>query len=345
MAGNATYDGAMMEDARTLLGGATGKWAGEQMLRAANEGRPLDAAVLRTLDTLRHDEWKHFDEELVAEALIQLKGVGDLIGAGLTRPVKNSLGKTVFAYEKITFMDEAQMSMDPSAQTPMDRQEFEMLSLPLPITHKDFSINLRTLVASRERGEPLDTTQVRTAGRVIAEKIEKTLFQGAGKTFQGLPIYGYTNFPERNVVAFGTNGNWDTSNTAKTGSNILADVLSAIEAAQTARFYGPYWLYVSRDASAKLSDDFKAFSSETIMQRLLMVDGIQRVQIVDQLPTHSVILVQATSDVVTLVQGESLQTVQWDVSGGWQIQFKAWEIAVPLIRSDAQGRCGVVHLS
>jgi hypothetical protein len=32
------------------------------------EGRALSASALRTLDTLRHEEWKYFDDALVEEA-------------------------------------------------------------------------------------------------------------------------------------------------------------------------------------------------------------------------------------------------------------------------------------
>jgi hypothetical protein len=58
-----------------------------------------------------------------------------------------------------------------------------------------------------------------------------------------------------------------------------------------------------------------------------------------------VIVVQASQDVVCWVEGEPLQTVQWDEAGGFDLNFKAWQIAVPLIRSDAAGRSGVCHIS
>ena len=40
----------------------------------------------------------------------------------------------VFQYEKITDMNPAAVSMDGMAKTEGDRQEFELASLPLPIT-------------------------------------------------------------------------------------------------------------------------------------------------------------------------------------------------------------------
>ena len=331
-----------LDDGRAIFAGASGKWAGERMLRAMAEGRPLTSGELRTLDTLRKNEWIYLDEQLVAEATIRLVGVADLKAAGLVRNVPNSLGTTVYQYEKITDMEPASVSLDGAVRTQNDRQEFLLEGLPLPIIHKDFFLNLRTLTASRQRGESLDTTQTRTAGRLVAEMEEYMLFRG-GKTFGGLTIYGYTNHPNRNTSGFGTNGNW--VQTAKTGENMLADVQTLISLLEGDRMNGPYWLYLPRNYSVVVGSDFKANSDKTILQRIRELDGIAAIRVADQLPSNNILLVQATSDVVLWVQGEPLQTVQWDMDGGFRINFKAWEIAVPLIRADAQGRCGVAHMS
>lgn len=342
--GNRRSEGARVSNGRMLMR-SSGRWAGEQFMRAAAQGRPLNASVLRTNNVLRRDEWIEYDNAVLQEAQIQLVGISDLIAANLTRPVANSLGKTLFGYERQTDMDEAEISMDPVSRTDYDRGDFDIEAIPLPITHKDWFLNLRTLLASRRNGEGLDVTTARLAGRKVAEKSEKMLFQGAGKSFGGFPIYGYTTHPNRTTASYGTNGNWLNTNTAKTGENILADVLTLLLAAQTARHYGPYWLYVSRDSAVKLSNDFKANTSGTIRDRLLKVEGIDGIKTSDQMPAATVLLVQHTSDVVELLQGEQLQTVQWDVEGGFHINFKAFQIQVPLIKADIQGRSGIVHMS
>lgn len=332
----------MVETGKSFWTGASGKWAGERMLKALQSGETITPAALRTLDTLRKDEWVAFDEALVEAAAIRLRGVADLLGAGLTIPVNNAMGKTVLEYERVTDMNPALVSMDGAVRTENDRQEFGIDSIPLPITHKDFFINLRTLTASREKGEALDTTQIRTAGRLVAEETERMLFLG-GKTFGGSTIRGYTTHPDRNLATFIANGNWAA--VAKTGANILDDVLDMITRAQADRMYGPYWLYVPQNSSVKLEDDFKANSDKTIRQRLLEIDGIRAVRTVDQLTANNIILVQATVDVTAMVEGIPLQTVQWDIEGGFVINFKAFQIAIPLIRSDSEGRSGVVHMS
>jgi uncharacterized linocin/CFP29 family protein len=337
---------ADVSDARALFAGG-GRWATQQLKKAALEGKALSAAALRTLDTLRHEEWKFFDDALIEEALIRLVGVADLIQGGLVRPVPNALGKMVFGYEKVTFMDEASVSLDGLVSgSPNDRQEFELNQIPLPVTHKDFFINLRQLSASREKGEPLDTTQVRAAGRVVAEKAEKMLFQG-GPTFGGLPIYGYSTHPDRLLQSFDGGKHWGDS--SKVGSSYIKDVVAALGKLQatTNRMYGPYWIYVPADAGVQIENDYNAATAntQTIRQRIEAIKAIKGIRVADQLPSANVIFVQATMDVACWVNGENLQTVQWDEMGGFQINFKAFQIGVPLIRSDAQKRSGVCHLS
>jgi uncharacterized linocin/CFP29 family protein len=321
--------------------GGSGRWAGERLLRALQEGRPISPSELRTLDTLRKDEWKHLDTALIEEGTIRLRAVADLMAAGLTIPLPNAMGKTIFQYEKITDMNDAEVSLSGISRTDDDRVEFELNNLPIPITHKDFNLNLRTLAASRTTGEPLDTTQARISGRKVAEQLESMLFVG-GKTFGGNTIYGLLNHPNVNLLDFDSNEAWDDTN--KSGEDILKDVLNMVKTLEADRFYGPYWLYVPSGYSTEIEEDFKAASDKSIRQRLSEVDRIARIEVVDQLTAANVVMFQATKDVVAIVDGEPLQSVQWDIEGGFKLKFKAFQIAVPLVRADASGRCGVVVL-
>lgn len=333
---------ASISSGRELISSA-GRWAGERFMRAMTEGRVPTASDLRVAGVLRKDEWKTFDDVLIEEGLIRLRGVADLIQAGLVRRVANGLGKTVFEYEKVSDMDAAQVSLDGISQMSSETIDFDLSAIPMPITHKDYYLNLRRIMASRERGEALDTTQARQAGRRVAEMTEYMLFRGSSKVFGAMPLYGYTTHPHRNTGGFGTNGAWSAS--AKTGENVLDDVLTMKRALEADRFYGPYWVYVAANCSTILDEDFKANGDKTVRQRILEVDGIAGIKVVDQMPDDTVVMVQGTSDVVVMVEGEPLQNVQWDVLGGFQVNFKAFTIMVPLIRSDKQGRSGVYHMS
>jgi uncharacterized linocin/CFP29 family protein len=330
--------------AKGLFAGSAGRWATAQLKKAFNEGRALTSQALRTLDTLNHEEWKVFDKAVIQESTIRLVGVADLIASGLVKPIPNSLGKMVFGWETETQFDAASVSLDGRSRTPDDVTELKLNQMPLPITHKDFNLNLRQLSASRNSGEALDTTRARQAGRVVAEKLEYLLFRG-GPTFGGMHIYGYTNHPDRNTDTFDGGKSWDDG--TKVGSSFLADVKNMIGKAQADGFYGPYTIYVPTLAGVNLSSDYNAgtANAQTIRQRLLAVDGITAIRVADQLTAANVIMKQDSEDVAVWAQGEPLQIVQWDEEGGFDLNFKAWAIGVPLIRSTAAGKSGIVHLA
>jgi hypothetical protein len=331
--------------AKGLFAGSAGRWATAQLKKAFNEGRALTSQALRTLDTLNHEEWKVFDKAVIQESTIRLVGVADLIASGLVKPIPNSLGKMVFGWETETQFDAASVSLDGRSRTPDDVTELKLNQMPLPITHKDFNLNLRQLSASRNSGEALDTTRARQAGRVVAEKLEYLLFRG-GPTFGGMHIYGYTNHPDRNTDTFDGGKSWDDG--TKVGSSFLADVKNMIGKAQADGFYGPYTIYVPTLAGVNLSSDYNAGTANA--QTIRRATARRRGHLGDQVwpissPRRTSMMKQDTEDVAVWAQGEPLQIVQWDEEGGFDLNFKAWAIGVPLIRSTAAGKSGIVHLA
>ena len=322
---------------------SAGRFAGERFAAAIQAGRPISPKELRTNGVLRDREWKAFDNELVLGFQEKIAGVADLIAAGNVLRITNGLSKTVLEYDKIGDMDDAIVSMDGIDRSENDGLEFERAGLPLPIIHKDFWLGLRHLESSRNDDTPLDTTYSRISGRKCGEMAEYMLFNG-GKQFQGLKIYGYTTALNRNTGSFGTNGNW--AQTAKTGDNILTDIFTMIAALENDGFDGPYWMYVGGTAAnLKLGEDFKAASDKTIRDRILELGRISKIGRSDKLADNVVLLIQPTTDVVKMVEGEPLQTVQWDIEGGFQINFKAFQILIPLIRDDIEGNSGIFHMS
>lgn len=330
-----------LQSAKQVFSG--GVWATQRMQAAYSAGRPLSFQELRTLDSLPHEAWIDFDDVVLEEAVIRLNGVAHLIEAGLVRPVENALGKTLLGYDRATDMDPAITSLSGLAQTDYDTIEIDDAFIPLPITHKDFYLDIRRLESSRNSGEGLDTTKLRISARLVSEQLEQLLFNG-GNTYGGNPIHGYTTHPDRNTSGFDGTKEWGDG--TKAGSSFLADV-SAIKQAliDDRQSGGPIWIYADTSAETNLDADFKADSDLTIRERLLKVEGIDRIVISDTLAADNVIGVKATPDVVQWALGEDIQTVQWDAFGGFRINFKVMAIQVPLIRSTQAGRSGIVHLS
>ncbi len=296
--------------------------------------------ALRQNSVLRKEEWLEFDKALVPIARQRLRGVQDLVSAGLTLNLTNGMGTTILQWEEVSDMTAANISMDGVTRGEHDRVEFDLASLPIYIVHKDFHVNLRNLESSRRLGTPIDTTQVEIATRKVADEVENILFNGTSLTFAGSSVTGYRTATNRNTLAIGTV--WDTP---ETGVNILTDVLAMMSAAVADNMYGPYILYVPVGYWHTLLDDYKADSDKTILQRIRELDGISEVRVSDVIAADNVLLVQMTKDVVDLVVGMQPRIVQWDIEGGFQTNFKVLTIMVPRIKNDFDNRSGIVHLS
>ena len=302
----------------------------------------MNINALRTNDTLRKDEWKKFDERLVKVAQERLVAVADLRARNLVYRVPNGMGTTVLQYEDVSDIEGAQLSMDAVTRGKNDRPEFDIHSLPLPIIHKDWQINIRVLSASRTLGQPLDTTMAELAARKVAELQEEHLISGISNfKYASQSVYGYLNAPNRNTVTL--TKNWDDA--TKTGENILDDVKSMKQASIDARFFGPWVMYIPTAYETVLDDDFKSASDKTIRQRILEVSGIQSIKVADKLTANNVLMVQMSSDVVRLVEGLPLTMVEWKTEGNMIFHFKVMTIVVPQIRADQEGHSGITHLA
>ncbi len=321
-------------------------WRGENeksYISIMNSQGVLEARqVANATSTLRKDDWVVLDDAIVKAAQPRLKAVADLRAAGLTFTIANGMGKTVLETETMSDLDPAIVSMDGMRESPNDRPEFNLGSLPLPIIHKDFSYSLRQVMASRNGGSPLDTTTAEAAARKVAESAEQMLL-GIHPTadqyaYGGGTIYGYTDFPSALTRTITT-----PTGAATDGANALADLLAMRSQAQAAYHFGPYMLYVSPSWDQFLDNDFKAASDKSIRQRLNEVSNITGIRTLDYLTNFDWILVQMTSDVVREVIGMDITTVQWETKGGMRLNFKVMAIMVPQLRADFNSRTGIVY--
>jgi len=317
-----------------------GKAVGDVAMRLLQAN--FDAKALRTNDVLLYDEWKTIDAAVLKAAQQRLLGIADLQSRGLTYDIPNGLAKTVLAWQDASDIEDADMSMDGLSRGQRDRPKYGINYIPLPIIHKDFSFSVREIKESRAGSMPLDTTTAELAARKVAEKAETILFQGSDTyTFGGGTIYGYTDAPQRNTGNL--TAHWDDS--AATGETILTDVLSMKQASIDARHYGPWVLYIPSNFESAIDDDFKSNSDKSVRTRLLEIAGLSDIKVADFLSADNVVLAQMTSDVVRLVNGLDVTTVQWDSEGGLQANFKVMAIMVPQIRNDQNNRSGIVHYS
>lgn len=302
------------------------------------------AAQMVANATLRKDEWKQYDTALIKAVQSRLVGVADLESRGLVHVIGNGLGKTVLEYEDASDISDAEVSMDGARKGKDDTVDFGIKYLPLPIVHKDFKINARTLAASRTTGDALDTTLAAMAGIKVAQKIENILFNGlsiggVAYTFGGGSIYGYTNHPNRNTVTL--TAAWTA--TAATGAVIVSDILAMKQAAINDGHYGPFVLYIPTAYETVLDEDHTTGYPKTTRARILEISGIADIKVADHLTTGNVVLVEMAAETVRLVKGMDISNVEWSTDGNMVHNFKVMAIQVPQIRANQDGKCGIVH--
>jgi uncharacterized linocin/CFP29 family protein len=304
--------------------------------RFLNSG--LSTAALRTNALLRKEEWEQLDSRVVEVARQRLAAVADLRAAGLTLNL-GDLGVLISQYETLSDMEVAEVSMSGVARGRSARVEWTIQSVPIPIVHKDFQLNVRHLEASRRTGSGVDTTQAEVAARLVTEKLEDILFNGSTVQVNGNPIWGYRTFPNRNTGTAA--GPWDAATGA--ADNIFNTVTAMMADARADRFFGPYTLYVSEQQYSEMFIKEGVDRFDVLLNRIREIPGIAAVKPTGALADGEAVLVQLTRDVVDLAVGQDITTVEWETQGGMVANFKVMAAMAPRIKADDAGRSGVVH--
>ena len=287
--------------------------------------------------TLRKDDHKIMAEKLVQTAKERIVGVQDLFDRGLVVRLPN-WGYTLFQYEKISGMTDAEVAMEVSTSGQNDRQTFELASLPIPAIYKDFKLGARQWLASQNSGSGLDLTQLSESARNVSDKLEDMLFNGLPSLIvSGSQIYGYANHPDRTTVTL-TGGGWAASD-----GDIITDTKNMLQAMYDANRYGPFVMYVAKNVWTELEMDYSTSKGDrTFKERIEAFEGIEAVKCSTKLADDDVVLVQMTDDVVKMILAKDISYVQYS-NDGFTTMFKTVMAAAPLIMSDKDGSCGVVH--
>jgi hypothetical protein len=320
---------------------------------------------------MRYRDWVRVDQAVVRAARLRLQFWADLSAANSYGGF-NALGVKTLEYEAMNDPGEAVVDMDGTAPGRSDTPLFQLEALPLPITHSDFTIKMRDQAVSANSNTPLNVTMGEAAGRRVAETIEKTAIGvQTGVTYSPLvdgsyvgrtpTCFGLLNFPQNQVYA---------SATAPTATGwspdwTRQDVLAMRQKLYNNRFFGPFNLYYSNDWDTYLDGSYYKLTTsgavaptQTLRTALESIAGVNKVQRLDwlmsaalsnfrpfeKLSTYypfTMIMVQMTREVAEAINGQDITTMQWEVSGGWEIRCRVWAIQVARFRADYYGNCGI----
>lgn len=314
----------------------------QALLRSMAGTGELSIAGLRALSPLSDKAQVHVDNAVVRVGLERLTVAADLLGRGLTYPLADPLSVTQLEWETVSKTGGAQRTMSPSARGEDQQPDRSIKRLPIYLTTDDFSVNIRTLRMAQRLGTPLDTSLVEDATRRVNESIEDAVINGSGLVSGGYQAYGILNEPNVNTHTL-TATKWTT---AVDGPQIVTDTLAMIAKAQADGKYGPYTLYVGTTIGNNLNADYSTVKGEgTIKDRLERIEAGGSnlvVKVADRMPVLKAALVQMTSDVVQIVNGQAPTVIPWTSIDGFTLYWMVMGIMVPRVRSDYDGNSGIV---
>ena len=344
----------MFDQMRFTAGNGSSPISGA-LMRALSERGELSIPALRSLSPLSDKAQVEVDKAVVQVGLERLTVVADLFSEGLTYPLSNPLSVTQIEWEAINKVGMAQRTMSPSARGEYQMPNRTFKRIPVYLTTDDFSLGIRTLLASQRVGTPLDTALVQQATRRVNEAIEDAAINGAttadGQNFQdsGYQAPGIINAPGALSVELGVDWTAAAAGDFSTGPKMLADVMTLIAIAQSQQRYGPFNLYVGTKAGQVLENDFKANGEASIRSRLETVQAGGRpirIRVADRMPQAStgvqLALVQMTSDVIDIVDGQSPTVIPWTSLDGFTLFWLVMAIQIPRVKQDYNGGCGIV---
>jgi uncharacterized linocin/CFP29 family protein len=293
--------------------------------------------ALRTNTLLHKDEWELLDSRVVQISANVLNAIADLQAMGLTTNL-GGLGVLVSQYEQVSDMSDASVNMAVETDDEEDRLNFPLIGVPVPIISKGFRIDARSLAATRRNGGQLDTTHIDTATRKVAEMLEQIFFLGSTIVQRGQQIFGVLNHTSRNIVSGGAD--WGTA------TAIYPNILAMVAALQADNFYGPYRMYLHPDQYIQTF----ALNANTALPIIRTIEQLPGFGPGSVKPTNYVtagqgVLLNMTSDVVDLAIGQEIAPVEWETKGGLVTYYKILCALIPRVKSDANGRSGVAHMS
>jgi hypothetical protein len=305
----------------------------------------LSIHELRALSPLPEDAQRIIDGTVVKVGLERLSVVADILAEGLTFNLPNPLSVTEVQWESVSKTGFAIRTMSPEARGEFQLPDRVTHRIPVYLTMDDFSVNIRTLLASRRVGAPLDTFLVEEATRRVNEAIEDAMINGADLQVAGNGTPGLMNDTSANTYAYSA-GSW----TAATGAQILTDVLAMIGILQGAKRYGPYNLYVPTLVGNSLQRNWSdgvttfPFSIQNRLEQIVAGGRNLRIRVADLLPVDRTVLLQMTSDVVDVIDGQRPTVVPWTSPSGFTLFWCVMAIIIPRIRSaDYEGNSGIVR--
>lgn len=306
----ATLSGANAGFGKSIVGGAL------HMLAASGHANPV--AALRQMSPLPRDAQEMMDNSIIRVGRENLVIFNDLYDAGLVFPLPNWLSVTTITAQRAGETGRAQVGLVPNTRGERQVAPIEEYSTPVFCVWDDWEFDAKTLATAARANYPLDATSAEQATRNVNEKLEQiTLYgvldgadgkSGSQQKFYSLPVYGLLNAPNASTYTYTGSVAWDAG--AKTGTEILADIVNMLKTAEAGNIRGPWTLYISRAYAFKMMLEFVAGYPQTILQRVQQIPGLTIV-VADTLEDDQTILIKKSTSTFDFLVGMLPTSFSW----------------------------------
>jgi len=295
---------------------------------------------LNAATTVRHEDFRTIDQEIIRVRREALHGIADLEAAGLTQPAK--LSDQLVGFETVSDGSAAKQEMNPGTYD-NDDTAFSLDNVPNPITHKTFS------VPWRQTGFEYKTSLgLEDATRKVSEKMEDTLFLGNSDikvTVGGVPaeIFGYTNHPNTQTD---TISDWSLeANRDLIIPELIEQVGQLRKEAKLAE--KSVILYLGLDFFSAFDKDYIAGQvSKTIKEKAMDNVWIKDVKLSDRLGDKQALLVEMSRRTVSLAVASNIIAVPHIKVTPLDPQaMTIYAAMVHIIRPDVNGKVGIRFLT
>lgn len=305
---------------------------------------------------LEYEEWKTLSDAVIETRDQQLNLISDLRGAGLTEP--ENLASLVSRWQTIgSISEEANIGL--GIGEPKSDEEspgYGMDGVPLPVMYKDWRIDRRFLMASRQGpGGALDTTVARQITRALSNTAENAMLNGWMRPVDNYEMYGFLNHPDRNQVTGNSwhNDSGDASGSDGDSGDIRHDLLNGVEALENDEYDGGgYWLYINRTQNQRLRrllDDFGTGNpGRTNMRDRINEEfevEIDQLRVTKNIPDGEALMFAPSPDVVQMGVAEDFQPLEWESPSGGTIFMRVLGAMNLKLKSTQEGQMGVAHIT
>jgi len=301
----------------------------------------FDPKALRTNRTLPKDAWKEIDDQIYKIARRRFQAIQALQNEGLEQNL-GGLHVLFDMWEQVSDFGEVTQSMDFQDQAPGDQPDFQNYMIPIPLTHGDFQLGARKLMAlENKQNVTVDSAMISQITRHVTAKLEDTLFHGTDVTLNGNPAPGLlTHDDSINVTS---DGGW----TGSWGSNpgdIYEDIKHLIQTLKDNRHHGPLIIFLANDAYEAMNiPDPEGSGDLELMDRIENMAKVGQLVEVDQLDDNYVVALDPVEDIIQLPYAADLQAVEWETHGGYVTNYKIFSAMAPRVMSDEDGNAGICY--